>query len=74
MPGWGRDRRRLGADGRPAGMLSGRQDDPAGRSAATMTPGELAIGHGDHARPLDPARVHAFQRRVLERVERELER
>jgi hypothetical protein len=39
-----------------------------------MTPGELAIGHGDHTRPLDPARVHAFQRRVLERVERELER
>jgi hypothetical protein len=34
----------------------------------------LAIRHGDHIRPLDPARVHAFQRSVLEQVERELER
>jgi hypothetical protein len=43
-----------------------RTDDPATVEAA------LAIRHGDHSRPLDPARVHAFQRRVLEAVERAL--
>jgi hypothetical protein len=45
------------------------------RSAEGATVGAaLAIRHGDHTRPLDPARVHAFQRRVLEQVERELDR
>ena len=43
-------------------------DDPTTVSTA------LAIRHGDHARPLDPDRVRAFQRRVLEHVERALAR
>ena len=42
-----------------------RTDDPSLIDAA------LAVRAGDHA-PLDPARVDAFTRRVLERVEREL--
>jgi aminoglycoside adenylyltransferase-like protein len=45
-----------------------RTDDPATVEAA------LAIRHGDTSRTLDPARVDAFQRRVLDRVERALER
>jgi aminoglycoside adenylyltransferase-like protein len=44
-----------------------RTDDPATVAAA------LAVRHGDRSRPLDPARVDAFQRRVLERVRRALE-
>ena len=32
----------------------------------------MAARQGDRSRPLDPARVRAFQRRVAERVEREL--
>ena len=51
-----------------AAWARARGGDPATVDAA------LAIRHGDHTRPLDPARVHAFQRQVLERVERELER
>ena len=51
-----------------AAWARARSGDPATVDAA------LAIRHGDHTRPLDPARVHAFQRQVLERVERELER
>ena len=43
-----------------------RSDDPATVSAA------LAVRHGDRSRPLDPARVDAFQRRVLDRVEHAL--
>jgi Domain of unknown function (DUF4111) len=43
-----------------------RSDDPATVSAA------LAIRHGEPSRALDPARVRAFQRHVLERVERAL--
>jgi Aminoglycoside adenylyltransferase, C-terminal domain len=43
-----------------------RTDDPATVSAA------LAVRHGDRSRPLDPARVDAFQRRVLDRVEHAL--
>jgi hypothetical protein len=43
-----------------------RGDDPASVSAA------LAVRHGDRSRPLDPARVDAFQRRVLDRVEHAL--
>ena len=43
-----------------------RSDDPASVSAA------LAARHGDRSRPLDPARVDAFQRRVLDRVEHAL--
>jgi hypothetical protein len=45
-----------------------RSDDPATVEAA------LAIRDGDRTRTLDPARVHAFQHRVLERVERGLGR
>lgn len=44
-----------------------RTGDPALLDAA------LAIRAGDHAHPLDPARVRAFSQQVLERVERELE-
>jgi hypothetical protein len=43
-----------------------RTDDPATVETA------LAIRHGDHARSLDPDRVDAFRRRVLEAVERAL--
>jgi Aminoglycoside adenylyltransferase, C-terminal domain len=43
-----------------------RSDDPATVSAA------LAVRHGDRSRTLDPARVDAFQRRVLDRVEHAL--
>jgi hypothetical protein len=43
-----------------------RTDDPALLDAA------LAARAGDHSSPLDPARVDAFSRRVLERVEHEL--
>ena len=43
-----------------------RTDDPATVDAA------LAIRHGDRSRSLDPARVDAFQRRVLDRVEHTL--
>jgi hypothetical protein len=43
-----------------------RTDDPALLDAA------LAARGGDHSSPLDPARVDAFSRRVLERVEHEL--
>ena len=43
-----------------------RTDDPATVEAA------LAIRHGDRSRTLDPARVDAFQRRVLDRVEHAL--
>jgi hypothetical protein len=43
-----------------------RTGDPALIDAA------LAVRAGDPAHPLDPARVAAFTRRVLERVEREL--
>jgi hypothetical protein len=43
-----------------------RTDDPALLDAA------LAIRAGNHSQPLDPARVTAFTRQVLERVEREL--
>jgi hypothetical protein len=43
-----------------------RTDDPALLDAA------LAARAGDHSSPLDPARVEAFSRRVLERVEHEL--
>ena len=43
-----------------------RTDDPATVSAA------LAVRHGDRSRTLDPARVDAFQRRVLDRVEHAL--
>jgi hypothetical protein len=44
-----------------------RTDDPSLIDAA------LAARAGDHPHPLDPARVDAFTRRVLERVEHELE-
>ena len=44
-----------------------RTDDPGVIDAA------LALRAGDRAQPLDPARVAAFTRRVLARVERELE-
>ena len=40
-----------------------RTDDPATVRAA------LAVRHGDRSATLDPARVDAFQRRVLDRVE-----
>ena len=40
-----------------------RTDDPATVSTA------LALRHGDRSRPLDPARVHAFQDRVAGQVE-----
>ena len=43
-----------------------RSDDPDTVSAA------LAVRHGDRSRTLDPARVDAFQRRVLARVEHAL--
>jgi hypothetical protein len=43
-----------------------RSDDPALIDTA------LAVRAGDHSDALDPARVRAFTRRVLERVEREL--
>jgi Domain of unknown function (DUF4111) len=43
-----------------------RTDDPATVEAA------LAVRHGDRSATLDPARVDAFQRRVLERVRRAL--
>ena len=43
-----------------------RTDDPATVSAA------LAVRHGDRSATLDPARVDAFQRRVLDRVEQAL--
>ena len=44
-----------------------RADDPATVTAA------LAVRHGDRSATLDPARVAAFQQRVLERVRRALE-
>ena len=44
-----------------------RTDDPATVTAA------LAVRHGDRSATLDPARVAAFQQRVLERVRRALE-
>ena len=43
-----------------------RTDDPATVETA------LAVRNGDHSRPLDPARVDAFRRRVLQAVERAL--
>jgi Domain of unknown function (DUF4111) len=43
-----------------------RTDDPETVEAA------LAIRNGDHSRPLDPARVDVFRRRVLQAVERAL--
>jgi hypothetical protein len=45
-----------------------RGEDPATVEAA------LALRHGDRSRPLDPARVRAFQHRVRERVEAALAR
>jgi hypothetical protein len=49
-----------------AAWARARGGDPATLEAA------LAARHGDHRRPLDPVRARAFQRRVAERVEREL--
>jgi hypothetical protein len=43
-----------------------RTDDPA------VVEDALAIRHGDRSRTLDPARVDAFRRRVLDRVEHAL--
>jgi RimJ/RimL family protein N-acetyltransferase len=43
-----------------------RGDDPVTVETA------LALRHGDRSRPLDPSRVHAFQRRVRSEVERAL--
>ena len=43
-----------------------RAGDPATVAAA------LAVRHGDRSRTLDPARVDAFQRHVLDRVEQAL--
>jgi hypothetical protein len=51
-----------------AAWARARSDDPATLEAA------LAIRAGDPARPLDPARVAAFQARVLAEVERALAR
>jgi mannose-6-phosphate isomerase-like protein (cupin superfamily) len=49
-----------------AAWAMARADDPATVEAA------LAVRAGDRARPLDPARVAAFQARVLAEVERAL--
>jgi Domain of unknown function (DUF4111) len=58
------------------GVWSSKPDAGAWARSRTDDPGlidaALAVRAGDRSRPLDPARVAAFTRRVLERVEREL--
>jgi hypothetical protein len=58
------------------GVWSSKRDAGAWARPRTGDPGlidaALAVRAGDRSRPLDPARVDAFTRRVLERVEREL--
>ncbi|HJU02324.1 MAG TPA: aminoglycoside adenylyltransferase domain-containing protein [Actinomycetes bacterium] len=59
------------------GEWSSKRDAGAWAVQRTGDPGlidaALAVRAGDRSRPLDPDRVAAFTRRVLERVERELE-
>jgi len=59
-----------------AGVWSSKRDAGAWARSRSDDPGlidaALAVRAGDRSRPLDPARVAAFTRRVLERVEREL--
>jgi hypothetical protein len=59
------------------GVWSSKRDAGAWARSRSGDPGlidaALAARAGDRSRPLDPARVAAFTRRVLERVERELE-
>jgi hypothetical protein len=58
------------------GVWSSKRDAGAWARSRTGDPGlidaALAVRAGDRSRPLDPARVATFTRRVLERVEREL--
>jgi hypothetical protein len=58
------------------GVWSSKRDAAAWARPRTGDPSlvdaALAVRAGDHPRPLDPARVDAFTRRVLERVERAL--
>jgi hypothetical protein len=58
------------------GVWSSKRDAAAWARPRTGDPSlidaALAVRAGDRSHPLDPARVDAFTRRVLERVEREL--
>jgi aminoglycoside adenylyltransferase-like protein len=58
------------------GVWSSKRDAAAWARPRTGDPGlidaALAVRAGDRSRPLEPARVAAFTRRVRERVEREL--